>query len=189
MSKMNPRQSRPSATSTPENSPAPSEQPQSRTSELPEPPESQPLSTEASAELEALESVRLSDLETAGNGAEDPAELQPFEQPSANSAGILTKEQFFTGVFRPVHDLPGQVMKLQSLPIKENELEAARGASDAVYDTALEVPWLRFLVEPSNIYVQRAIVIAAYAIPKAIAVRAEVMAMKSASGTPMGEVH
>jgi len=84
----------------------------------------------------------------------------------------------------PCHALPGALLKLESLPVADNEMQAARAASDSVYDIAYETPMFRFLIEPGNIWVQRAFAIGAYAIPKAITVRAELQARRMKSAQP-----
>jgi hypothetical protein len=136
--------------------------------------ENQPDPSVSSIEVEHLDSITLDGYETA-NG------LEPVETITENAAsidGILTEEQFFEGVFKPLHNVPGQMFRLQSLPIHDGELEAARAASQAIYETCLEVDILRFLIQPGNIWLQRALVIYVFAAPKAGAVRAEIQYRK-----------
>lgn len=97
--------------------------------------------------------------------------------------GRLTKEQFrktFTGAF----NVGGTVTKLRSLCIEPDAMEGAEAAADAIYDTALEIPWLHWMVEPNNIHVQRAVVIGAFTVPKALAVRGELAARREARKAP-----
>lgn len=103
------------------------------------------------------------------------------ENPIGNEApieesGILSQDEFYHGLFAPLHDIPAALLKLQSLPIQPEETQSARQASDAIYDIALETPMFRFLIEPSNIWMQRAVAIGAYAIPKGRAVMFELRA-------------
>lgn len=92
---------------------------------------------------------------------------------------LLTKDEFFAA-FKLLHSVPNAVaippFPLDALPIRETEMDAARQASDTVHDIASETPWLRWLIEPSSLWVQRALVIGAYAVPKAAAVMAEMRA-------------
>lgn len=137
-------------------------------------------------ELSHIESINISDnLETAN---EAPEVSEGFsigdEPPIGDETGLaesefLSPDQFFEGVFVPLHAVPGAVFQLQSLPIASHERQSARAASDALYETALEFPMFHFLIKPENIWVQRALAIGAYAIPKAQAVAMEIRAKKA----------
>lgn len=111
------------------------------------------------AEAEATEAVQ---------EATDSAQVSP-----ENSAGRLTTDQFFMA-FRGVIQAPNFVMKppLKSLEIDEGD-QAARAASDAIYETCADVPWLNFLIEPGNVWAGRAIVVGAFAFGMTTAVRSE----------------
>lgn len=88
-----------------------------------------------------------------------------------NAAGLLTKDQFWEG-FRGCFNVGQQVTALESLGVPANDM-GARAASDAVYDIALETEYLRFLIQPGNVWVQRALVIGAFTFPKYMGVKAE----------------
>jgi len=87
---------------------------------------------------------------------------------------VWDKDQFFAN-FAGAFNLGAALSALQSLKVDTGD-QTARAASDAIYDIALETPWLRFLIEPSNVWLQRAMAIGAFAVPKAMAVRAELAA-------------
>ncbi|MDG1286385.1 MAG: hypothetical protein P8P30_02345 [Rickettsiales bacterium] len=154
-------------------------------------PESQNLQNEtpetaSSIELEHLESINISDaLETAneaplGDEGFSIGDENPIgEESDLASSGVLSADEFYNGVFSPLHTVPAALLKLESLPIRQSEEPAARNASDALYDIALETPLFRFLIEPSNLWVQRAVAIGAYAIPKSRAVMFEIKARKA----------
>jgi hypothetical protein len=91
---------------------------------------------------------------------------------------ILTSEQFFA-VFCGVFSISSAVTRLESLRVETTE-QTARECSDALYETALEVPAFRFLVEPSSIWMQRGMIVLAFALPKAQAVRMELLSKKAA---------
>ena len=88
-------------------------------------------------------------------------------------AGVLTKDQFYMA-FSSVFDFSGMFLQLQSLPIQNHEVGSARAASDAIYDVAEKSPWFRFLIEPGNEWVQRALVVGVFAFGKVTAVKAEI---------------
>lgn len=90
---------------------------------------------------------------------------------------IMAREEF-RAAFVAVFNIAGGVSGLQSIAIDAGEKPKAEACADAIYDTALEVPWLRFLIEPSNIWLQRALVVGMFTIPKALAVRNELAARR-----------
>ena len=67
---------------------------------------------------------------------------------------------------------------LQSLKIEGEETGRAREAASAIYDTALEVPALRWIIQPGNIWMQRALVVLAFTLPKGAAIKAELATRK-----------
>jgi hypothetical protein len=99
----------------------------------------------------------------------------PLEGETAGSAGggpavddgiggeLLTPGEFYQ-LFCAAHRYPGQMLGLPSLRDAETH-PGAREASDAIYETACEVPSLRFLVERRGKWFQRVSVIAAFAVP------------------------
>lgn len=129
-----------------------------------------------SPEPDHLEGLTIA--EPAGAAGDNPVSL-------AGAPQVFTKDQFFQN-FVGVHALAGTLTKLQSLAIADKEKDTARAASDAIYDIAADTPWLRFLIEPSNIWLQRAMAIGAFAVPKAMAVRIELAARRPAKGQKPG---
>lgn len=99
----------------------------------------------------------------------------PVEEMAA-SGGVLTKDQFFAGL-GGCFTMASAVTRLKSLEIEPGD-RIAREASDAIYDTAAEIPMFNFLIRPGNVYVQRALVIFVFAKTKADAVKDEVMAKR-----------
>jgi hypothetical protein len=113
----------------------------------------------------------------------------PPPEPEPAAPVVLDRDQFwelFRGCFAmssslaAVVPIGGKRAPIASLAIAPEEEPAARAASDALYDTAEEVPSLRWLIEPGNVWVQRAVVCLAFAAPKAAAVSAELQARRAA---------
>jgi len=90
--------------------------------------------------------------------------------------GILSREQF-TETFISAFNITCGITKLQSLHIETSDQQAIICAG-AIYDYATEIPQLRFLIEPSNVHVQRAFAILPFVYFKYAAVRAELAARK-----------
>lgn len=88
--------------------------------------------------------------------------------------GFMNKDQFFQ-FFAALHTIPGQMMAVRTL-IEAPAKPEARPACDAIYDTAREVPSLHFLIKPGSVWMQRGMVVLAYAVPVAIGVKAELAA-------------
>ena len=80
--------------------------------------------------------------------------------------------------------VPVPPFPLESLPIKPEEREAARAASDAIYDIAAETAYLRWLVEPGSIWMQRALAIGPFVAVKFAAMRAEIAARHAKDVSP-----
>lgn len=96
------------------------------------------------------------------------------------SAGTLNREQFFE-MFRGIIAAPNILLsvkgqkQLETLKIGGDN-EAALAASNAIYDTCQEFSYLRWMIEPGNAYMQRAVVVGTFVVPLALAARAEYMA-------------
>jgi hypothetical protein len=95
---------------------------------------------------------------------------------------VLSKDEFWQA-FKVMHQAPNLIpippFPMKSLPIADAEQDGARMASDSIYDIAAETAWLRWMIEPQSLWMQRAVVIASYAIPKAMAITAELRAKQA----------
>lgn len=107
----------------------------------------------------------------------EPAPIDPH-------AGLIDKDEFFRKWFCGVFELgalPGPFpLPLETLPIKPEEEAVARPASDALYEVIAKVGFLRFILEPGNQWVERAYVIAMFALYKGRLVMAEIAAKHEA---------
>lgn len=93
--------------------------------------------------------------------------------------GLLSREQFFVAfksMFNVASVVPVPPLPLRSLAINPSDEMAARGASDALYEIALESKYFRWLIEPESIWVQRTVAIGMFASVKFVAVREEIRA-------------
>lgn len=125
------------------------------------------LLADASAERSSADADHL-----AGITFDEPAGTGAGSEPApAGGAAVLSKDDFFAN-FSGLFNVAAALTHLGTLAVDTAD-PAARGASDAIYDTAADTPWLRFLIEPSNVWIQRAMALGAFAAPKALAVRAE----------------
>lgn len=108
-----------------------------------------------------------------------------------SAAGVISKDDFF-GMFQVCFHVPNVMpfppFPLESLPLKPEEIEPARAASDAIYDIAAESTYLRWLIEPGSIWMQRALAIGPFVAVKAMAIRAELAARHDAPRTIMDTV-
>lgn len=96
---------------------------------------------------------------------------------------VLDKDAFhrlFVGVF----SVASVLTHLQSLKVS-NDDGSARAASDALYETILDIPALHFLLEPQGKWAGRVMCIGMFAVPMAINVQAE-LAARSRIRTPEG---
>lgn len=95
------------------------------------------------------------------------------------AAGLITRDDFFAMFqvcFHVPNVMPFPPFPLESLPLKPDEMQPARSASDAIYEIAAETAYLRWLVEPGSIWMQRALAIGPFVAVKAMAIRAELAA-------------
>lgn len=130
--------------------------------------ESQTPGAASGSSSEHLDAIDVAALEPEGTGAGIGGELAPA------APATLTKDQFHA-TFVAMFGLGSKLSGLKALEVGPADGDA-RAASDAIYDTAEEVPWLRFLIEPGNIYVQRALAVGVFAFGKYSAVKAEIAA-------------
>jgi len=111
----------------------------------------------------------------AGEGVVEPAQ---GEHIGVNPDGTMTREAFFIA-FKGAFNISSGLSGLKSLKIEESD-EAARIACDSIYDIAQEVSYFRFLIMPSNVWIQRSMAIGAFMAPKCIMLKIELDARKAA---------
>ena len=145
-----------------------------------------PAKTDKTAEPEAEEvvpsssgSVTVEDLTPAG----DPDFVQEPEAGADEALGeaasgpeLMGPDEFyqmFQFLFAAPNMLPVEPFPIEALPISDGETDRARKASDTVYEICAESEHLRWLIEPQSLWVQRLMVIGAFAVPKAQAVLSE----------------
>ncbi len=97
---------------------------------------------------------------------------------------MLTREEFqaaFIGGFEMGHEYT----ELQSLKIPSDKENRARGCAGALYDTAIDIPALRFLIEPKNKWWGRILAIGMFTVPmsKAIIFELRMKALGQAGGS------
>lgn len=112
-------------------------------------------------------------------GEPDPDPEPVAVEGAESEPGLLSREQFFVAfksMFNVASVVPVPPLPLKSLAITPGDEAAARGASDALYDIALESTYFRWLIEPQSVWVQRAVVIGSFASVKFVAVREEIRA-------------
>lgn len=107
---------------------------------------------------------------------------------SAVVADVVPKAAWVEGAIQ-AFGLASVVFRLQTLKIQQEEYEAAQHAMGAIYDTALEVAWLRPLIAPGNPWVLRVVAVGAFAWPKVQLVRAEIelKRLKAAEPKPVDQ--
>jgi hypothetical protein len=140
----------------------------------------------ASPELEALNAINI-------------AEATPSHVPmmantqTIGTQQILSKDEFWAA-FKGVFNMGGMFIRiegqqLKTIAIQPSEETTAREASDAIYDTCAEIPWLRFILEPENVYVKRALVIGVFFYGKAEMIKAEIQLLQAQGDAQMKEVN
>lgn len=117
-------------------------------------------------------------------GTIQEAGIDGGEAPSA----VIGREEFhamFCGVFNMAH----AVTRLQSLAV-DRDSPTARPCTEAIYDIAEETPSLRWLIEPGNVWMQRAFAIGAFAVPMGVGVAGELKAraaVKKSASRPVND--
>jgi hypothetical protein len=89
----------------------------------------------------------------------------------AAAGGRLTAEQFEHGLAMSLR-LGGNLCGLRTLASSPDSPQY-RDAAAAIYESAAEIPWLAWLLEPQSVWLQRIIAVGAWAVPVAIGVRGE----------------
>lgn len=91
----------------------------------------------------------------------------------------MTREEFHKA-FCLVFNVTSSITRLKSLSVDPKD-GAALGASEAIYDTAAEIPALNFLLQPGGKWGGRALMVGAFALPMAHSVKEE-LAQRSGAG-------
>lgn len=103
---------------------------------------------------------------------EDDGQADGQAPPAPEPAeSLLSREQFAAG-FAAAFAIAGQATGLRTLS-EAPQQPTMPGAASALYDIALESPWLRWLISPQSLWLQRAIALGAFAVPLAGGVAAE----------------
>lgn len=105
---------------------------------------------------------------------EDAGDVETVAGPGGRA--VLSRAAFHKN-FRTMFKKGGAY--LPALTITPDEDESASDAFDALYDTCLDVTWLRFLVAPESEWAGRALVIASFLIPKGIIGYAQIQIMRA----------
>lgn len=108
-------------------------------------------------------------------GADAPGE----DEAASGGPAQLTREQFRQG-FNATFLVAGAATGLQTLSAAPQQ-PTAGPAADALYDIASESPWLRWLIQPQGVWLQRCAALAAFGMPVAAGVRAELLERQAAA--------
>ena len=171
-------------------SPSPDQDPQTTTAEpSPDPNTAGPDSGAADPELAGADLAGDHVAAIAIEG-DDPDSDRPDgaggPAPAAGAApGVIPYETFHRG-FCAAFNGAAYATKLRSLAANDTDpLTAA--ASKSLYDTALDWPALRFLIEPRNKWLARAVVMGAFGGRVAAGVRQELAERRQGIGTPAND--
>lgn len=106
------------------------------------------------------------------------------DAPGASPAGdgFVPLDVFQQG-FDLTFTLLGQLTGLETLKLAPSS-DAARPASQAIYETCVEVPWLHWLIRPEGRWLQRVFTVGAFAVPVAVGVRVELAARRNQAASP-----
>ena len=117
-------------------------------------------------------------------GADIPPETPPDgpeglpEGQEGHSGAVVSPDAFFAGV-RGFFGSPNVILirkgvePLKSLVIEPDD-QAARQASDCLYEICLETPWLNFLVNPESKWAARVFIIGGFSFSRFQMVQAEI---------------
>lgn len=125
-----------------------------------------PPSGDAGEHLAAIQVEELAAVPVGGGAAPVAVKADPD--------AILTQDQFVKS-FRGLFNVSSAMSGLKSLAVPE-ENRAANEAAIAIYDTAVDVRWLRFLIRPQAVWLERTAAILAFTVPMGKAVRDEIKA-------------
>lgn len=172
----------------PQQSPSPLLSEQNESPDLAQQPD--PLQSQAN-DPPAASSPLPQELQEQNSGSSPSADTSHFDEQPEECSGDGGSGDLGPGVGGEV--LPRDVFKksfigtfnlggnfLPSLAVAPGETESANAAADALYDSALEVEWLRWLIQPGSVWAARLMCLGAFFIPKAMAARKELQAKKLA---------
>lgn len=136
-----------------------------------------------SPELAAQEPVSIeapSHFDNLLNIPDTPA-AQPVHESAATQSNFVSKDVFHNNICGGL-SIAGSMAGLESLKTSTDD-NAARASNDAIYEIILETPMFHFILNPQGKWVARITAILSFAVPKAMAVAAELEA-KAAAAQP-----
>jgi len=124
-----------------------------------------------------------------GSGGQAQADtVAPTTQVTTTTGATVTAvpREVFRGTLKGVFNGASTFSGMQSLAVQEPEVPRADLCADALYDTACEVHWLNFLVQPSNPWMARTVAIGSFLVPKVMMANAE-LKIKAAQAKGQGK--
>ena len=132
----------------------------------------QPTMTEQAAASEAQSPVSSQTTDNSTDFFIEESEQQAIQTQAETVRAELLNEDDFHKVFVTAFQVSSHLSGLKSLYVDEGE-GSAKAATKAIYDTCLEVPALRFMLQPSNKWLERGFAVAAFTVPMAHGVSKE----------------
>jgi len=108
----------------------------------------------------------------------EPKGAASYEGENLDRSQILSGDDFHE-LFCVGMNTASAVMQIKSLSVQKED-EACRNATRAMYETILDIPSLRFMLQPQNKWLERAIAIGVFTVPMAQAVANETAQKKAA---------
>lgn len=108
-------------------------------------------------------------------------ESLPHPSDVSSSDPVVPADQWISGFLGGFNLAGNFVHALKIMPEEEGK---ARAAAEAIYNTALDVPSLRFLIAPQGKWIGRGVAVAMFIGPKAIAAREEIRGRRSKAAAP-----
>lgn len=102
------------------------------------------------------------------------------EQGGSYKDYLMDKEMFFKMYFCAGFQIVGALKDVETLK-QVHSVNLSREASDAVYDTIMDVPMLHFLIDPQSKWINRAATIGMFGFQLKMAVHAELQAKADAA--------
>ena len=131
---------------------------------------------EADTGAEHLASFTVDPLEGEGD---DLGGIDGLSNLADESGEFISQDAFFLAFCQAFNIAACIPPYFTSLKIEDEETAQARGASDALYDICLETPAMQFLIKPGGVWFQRVAAISAFALPKAMGIKAEMKAKRA----------
>lgn len=120
------------------------------------------------------------DLKTAEIQPDEKADLESSSSSIGSTSDLMSLEEFKASI-QTMSELGAVLSMIQAVRIDANGNPIHESGLEAIYETCLEVPWLRICLNPNSSWLTRFIAIATFSATYAVGIKAELQEKRQAA--------